>query len=449
MQEAERLGGDEPGLGDLLQPLALAVEPPDPLAPVDAVEEPVRHEQQHGDRHEAHHRLELLAELVEGLQQRLGEQPREPRRDEAQHRADEDGPPQAALRAHEGGGDGGEDEHRLQALAEHEDGRVGDDRRLVRAVAQRGRGVAQRVVEDEARLVHLPARRALGDELREPLLVARAEPDEALDLDRQAGVERLQPPLRPELEERVRLQARLLGLLVLGRADRGLHPVERERDEVVVGLVRRLLPLLREDLVQISLGPVRDRLHLTGLGDAVLALGRGGHERPQGSRSSRDRLRARGIAPGQQRAQVGERGGRAGAERHGLLDLEVEVDLRPRHATVVLDRHEGEEAQELLGAARRLGLGEGRGGEAVQRARHIAEARLPRGLVALGARRSPARRPRSSCVRLRPRRGPGRSAPAGSRQYPAAWAAASAWRVANPRPAAALASSSSSRMRAW
>ena len=294
------------------------------------------------------------------------------------------GPPQAPLRADEGRGDRGEDEHRLQPLAEHEDGRVGDDRGLVRAVAQRGRGVAQRVVEDEARLVHLPARRALGDELREPLLVARAEPDEALDLDRQAGVERLQPPLRPELEERVRLQARLLGLLVLGRADRGLHPVERERDEVVVGLVRRLLPLLREDLVEVRLGAVRDRLHLAGLGDAVLARGRGGHERPQLLEVVGDRLRARGIAPGQQRAEVGERGGRAGAERHGLLDLEVQVDLRPGDAAVVLDRHEGQEAQELLGAARRLGLGERRGGEAVQRAGDVGEARLPRGLIALG-----------------------------------------------------------------
>ena len=53
-------------------------------------------------------------------------------------------------------------------------------------------------------------------------------------------------------------------------------------------------------------------------------------------------------------------------------------------AAVVLDRHEGEEAQELLGAPRGLGLRERRGGEPVERADHVGEPRLPRRRVALG-----------------------------------------------------------------
>ena len=59
------------------------------------------------------------------------------------------------------------------------------------------------------------------------------------------GSNDLQPALGAELEERVGLEPRLLGLPVLAGADRGLHAVERQRDQVVVGLVVRLLPGLR------------------------------------------------------------------------------------------------------------------------------------------------------------------------------------------------------------
>ena len=78
------------------------------------------------------------------------EQLREPPRDRGggdagqpaeQHRA-----PQAAPGADERGGDGGEDEHRLESLAEHDDRRVGDDRAAADAhVAERLLGRAQRV----------------------------------------------------------------------------------------------------------------------------------------------------------------------------------------------------------------------------------------------------------------------------------------------------------------
>ena len=58
--------------------------------------------------------------------------------------------------------------------------------------------------------------------------------------------DRAQAQLGAELEERVRLEARLLGLAVLAGADGRLHPVERQRDQVEVGLGVVLLPLLRE-----------------------------------------------------------------------------------------------------------------------------------------------------------------------------------------------------------
>ena len=95
-----------------------------------------------------------------------------------------------------------------------------------------------------ARRVSRTSRRAapLAISSARPVVALGAEPDQALDVGREAGVERLQPPLRAELEERVGLEPRLLGLAALAGADRGLHAVERQRDEVVVGVVGRLLP---------------------------------------------------------------------------------------------------------------------------------------------------------------------------------------------------------------
>ena len=124
-------------------------------------------------------------------------------------------------------------------------------------------------VEREARLADLAPRRAVGDQLGEPGLAAAAEPDQPLDVERQPGVERLQAPLGPELEERVGLQARLLGLAVLAGAGGGLHAVERERDQVVVRLVGRLLSRPRASPPRRRLGAAGERLDLLGGGDAV------------------------------------------------------------------------------------------------------------------------------------------------------------------------------------
>ena len=131
----------------------------------------------------------------------------------------------------------------------------------------------------------------------EARLADRAEPDQALDVGRQPGVERLQPPLGAELEERVRLEPRLLGLPVLLGADRGLQPVERERDQVVVGLVVRLLPRLGHRRREVVLDPLGERLDVVGRAHALGAL----------RRLADDRRRARRAGPSTAAARRGSR----------------------------------------------------------------------------------------------------------------------------------------------
>ena len=77
------------------------------------------------------------------------------------------------------------------------------------------------------------------------------------------------------------------------------------------------------------------------------------------------------IDSGERRLEVGEGLLRGLGERDRLLDLEGEGDLAVVRAAVVLDRHEIEEADELLGAADLLLRGEGRGGEAVDLRQHL------------------------------------------------------------------------------
>ena len=180
------------------------------------------------------------------------------------------------------------------------------------------------------------------------------------------GLERLQPALGPELEERVGLEPGLLGLPVLLRADRRLHAVERQRDQVVVGLVVGLLPLVRHEGGELVLDPVAERLDVLGRAHAVGLLRRVADDRAELVEPGLDGLRLRAVALGELVLEVGERGGGAGAEGDGLLDLEVERDLGPAHAAVVLDGHEREELQELLRAPRGLLGGQRRGGEPLE-----------------------------------------------------------------------------------
>ncbi len=204
--------------------------------------------------------------------------------------------------------------------------------------------------------------------VREAVLAQRAEPDQALDVERQARVEAAQAPLGAELEERVRLQPRLLGLAVLAGADGGLHAVERERDQVVVGLVGLLRPRLRHRGACSAFSAARlDLLDLLVGGDAFLVLLREVDERAELGDGVGGDLRAARVALGELVAQVRERADGAGAEGDGLLDLEVARDVRVLHAAAVLDRDELEELQQLLGAAGGLLRRERGGGEAGER----------------------------------------------------------------------------------
>ncbi len=280
------------------------------------------------------------------------------------------------------------------------------------------------------------------------------------------GIERLQAPLGAELEERVRLQAGLLGLAELAGAGSGLHAVERDRDEVVVGLVGRRLPRVGHGAAQGVLGRGGQRLDVVDGRDAVRALGGDVERDTETGQTAGGGVGARPVALGQLVAQVGERALRPGAEGDRLLDLEGERHPPVVDAAPVLDGHEREEAQQLLGAARGLLGRERRGGEPVEGAdgrrargqeglaagqRRAAQAGEA-GLGARGRRRAPvlsrsARRGWRSSPRPapRPRRGgPADRAPRPGRRRRAARATApdrrrgGPWRRRRaPRPRAA------------
>ena len=279
---------------------------------------------------------------------------------------------------------------RLEALAEDDDRRVGDDRGLVgasRRASRRRRRACSSSASRVSRISRRGARSAIS--LARPVLAAGAEPDQALDVEREARVERLQPPLGAELEERVGLEPRLLGLAVLAGADGGLHAVERERDQVVVGLVGRLLSTPSGIVaVERVLDPRRSSAStsLGGRHALVAARSRSPTIAPSSVERRRDRAR---CAPGR-----AWRAGRAGRRTRPTAPVrnataswisKSSVTCVVLDAAAVLDRHEREEAQQLLGAAGGLLGGERRGGEAVERPRRSPRAR--RG-------RRPRRRPR-------------------------------------------------------
>ena len=136
---------------------------------------------------------------------------------------------------------------RLQALAEDDDRGVGHRADRARALAQGAARAVERLVERQARVADLLGGGLLGDQVGQARVVPVAEPDQALDLGRQAGVDRAEVQLRAELEERVGLEAGLLGRVVVGSAHRGHHAIERELHQIQVGLVGALLPRLGVD----------------------------------------------------------------------------------------------------------------------------------------------------------------------------------------------------------
>ena len=313
------------------------------------------------------------------------------------------GPPQPRAQADHRRGDRGEDQHAFQPLAEDDDRAVGDDRRLVGGVAERRGGVAELLVQRDPRLADLAPRRALGDQLGEAVLPTGAEPDQALDVEREPLVEAAQPPLGAELEERVGLQPRLLGLAVLAGADRGLHAVERERDQVVVGLVGLLRPRLRhrggERVLRLgrrSLRPARG-----GRRPSLLLVARTRRCLPSSSSAAAPASVRAPVALGELVAQVRRSAPTAPVRKATASWISKSrvtcVSLTPRPYST---GHEREELQQLLGAARGLLGRERRGGEAFEPARLVERGveivGLGRRVEGLRSRAAPRPRPRSS-----------------------------------------------------
>ena len=116
--------------------LAPAVHP-DPAGPVDLVEEPVHHDEQHDDGEQARSRPGRRApgSLGEAVDDADGDEPGDERRSNASARAGRDRPLIRA-RADHVGGDGGEHEDALEPFAEHEHRDVEDARA---EIAMRGR----------------------------------------------------------------------------------------------------------------------------------------------------------------------------------------------------------------------------------------------------------------------------------------------------------------------
>ena len=221
--EPERLAGEE---ADPLEPLALPVEARDPLAPVDAVEEPVGDHEQDRDREQAGDRLEPQPAGAELGDEQLREPPRDRSGGDAGQPAEQHRAPQAAPGADERGGDGGEDEHRLEPLAEDDDRRVGDDRAAADAhVAERLLGRAQRI----ARPVVGGGDAGAAVERGEHAGVLRVgRPERGVEL---RGV-RAEPPAE-RARERVRLQRLRVGARLVARPVGGERAVELGADRRV------------------------------------------------------------------------------------------------------------------------------------------------------------------------------------------------------------------------
>ena len=361
--EAEHRQPDDLGRGDgqpgSLQDLLLApVQPGHVVAPVDPVEEPVEDEQHHRDGNERDDRLELLAVADERRQHRLGDDEARDGRGQGGRRADQKRPSQAAPGADEPGRERGEDQDGLEALPEDDDGGVrhdggGGGRPRPDGCLRVGEGG----VEADARRDDLLDRGLAPDQLGEAGQPVCPVPEVPLRAGEEVGCEPAQPLLRPELEERVRLEPCLLRLAVFAGPHGADHTVERRRDHVEVGGAARVLPFLREDLLRdVERGPgLRlDRL----LGRDGTTLGRGGELHAEAADELVDAGRGSGITLGEDTREVGERLCRAVPERDRLLDLERERDPAVCHSAPVLDRHEREETEELAGAPELLVGGE-------------------------------------------------------------------------------------------
>jgi hypothetical protein len=136
--EQHRVAGSLRVAGEQAAAAAIVVTG-DPAGPVDLVEEPVHHEQQHEQRRQAGGRLDVELAAVEAADQPDDAEPgRDPREDRGPA-ADGDGLAVDAVGAEEARGDRRQHEDRLEALAEDEDRAVDHHGRVAEPIAARKR----------------------------------------------------------------------------------------------------------------------------------------------------------------------------------------------------------------------------------------------------------------------------------------------------------------------
>ena len=174
-----------------------------------------------------------------------------------------------------------EDQDSFKALPKDDHRGVRYDRGgRFRAGAHRLLRIAQRDIQCSARCRHLLARRVPLEKLREPLILVRSVPEEALAPDEEILRQPPEALLRAELEEGVRLEPRRLSLPVLTRGDRTLHAVERRLDHVEIGRRPGVLPLLWKDVVAQIECPLRICLDRRRVRD-LIATARGSQGCPK------------------------------------------------------------------------------------------------------------------------------------------------------------------------
>ena len=186
-------------------------------------------------------------------------------------------------------------------------------------------------------------------------MALRAVPEVALDLLEEGRREAAQPLLRAELEHAVRLEPRLLRRFQspAAAAAWSRSSVAEITSKSAVS-VASFHALDRASAMSAE-GVVGRRLDVAG---SATASPRAASARAAPSPSSAGAERRVDAASrgGEARLEVVEGRRGAVAERHGLLDLELERHAAVLHAAAVLDRHEPEEAVELAGAAHELVL---------------------------------------------------------------------------------------------
>ena len=205
-------------------------------------------------------------------------------------------------------------------------------------------GVAQRLVERLARRLHLGRRGVPLDQLHEPGVVARAVPEQALDLRRtgrwrgRAGAARARAR-RPRTPRAAPAPRRVYWPAASAPSMRS-RPAEMTSKSAVESAFFH-----SGGKIASARSRMRSAWAFTQLGVGHLAAARRvGQLAPQRQELSSEPPRRGRIALRQHGLAGRERPGGAVAERDRLLDLEVERHPPVVHAASVLDRHEADEA---------------------------------------------------------------------------------------------------------